>query len=67
MASKNGTQSGISASIEGKHLVVKVPLAPAGTMSATGKSELIASTKGNVECVIGGRIAKVGVNAYVKR
>lgn len=66
MASKNGAKNGISATIEGNTLVCRIPIAPKGTTSATGKSEIIASTRGNVDVVVNGRIAKLGVNCYVK-
>jgi hypothetical protein len=66
MASKNGAKNGVSAEVKGSALVITVPLAAKGTQSATGKSTILASTNGNVDVVVAGQIAKLGVNCYVK-
>ncbi len=47
-------------------LTITLPLAPAGTMSKTGKSQLLASTNGNKTVRIGDINAKLGVNCYVE-
>ena len=47
-------------------LIITLPLQPAGTMSKTGKSQLLASTNGNKTVRIGDINAKLGVNCYVE-
>lgn len=54
--------------VEGKELVIRIPLqAPAP--SASGKTLIVASTRGNVKttALVDGKPVTVGVNAYVKR
>jgi hypothetical protein len=47
-------------------LTITIPLQPAGTMSKTGKSQLLASTNGNKTVRIGDVNAKLGVNCYIE-
>jgi hypothetical protein len=47
-------------------MTIVLPLQPAGTMSKTGKSQLLASTNGNKTVRIGDIHAKLGVNCYVE-
>jgi hypothetical protein len=49
-----------------KTLTIVLPLQPVGTMSKTGKSQLLASTNGNKTVRIGEINAKLGVNCYVE-
>lgn len=48
--------------VKGTQLVVTIDLAANGTKSASGKSTVIASTKGNV--AIPGTDVKLGLNCY---
>ena len=53
--------------IDGKNLVITLPIAKKGTMSKSGKSYTVATTNGNVKTGVKtdqGEIT-VGVNAYV--
>lgn len=56
----------VSAKIEGKELVIRVPLQEP-TRSTSGKTLVVASSRGNKEtdAVIGGKNVVVGVNAYI--
>lgn len=60
-----GSLSVVANEAEGT-LVITIPLQPAGTMSKTGKSQLLASTNGNKTVRIGDINAKIGVNCYVE-
>jgi len=55
------------AKIEGKNLVITIPLQPP-TLSSTGKSKVVATTHGNQACEvqIEGRPVIIGVNAYIR-
>lgn len=57
-----------SATIEGNELVIRVPL-QAPTPSSSGKTLVVASTRGNVktDATVNGQQVVVGVNAYVYR
>jgi hypothetical protein len=57
----------LSASIEGDHLIIKVPLNPTPVRSATGKTMVVASSHGNkeTEVEVEGKPVFVGVNAYI--
>jgi hypothetical protein len=57
----------LTASIEGEFLVIKVPLNPKPTPSATGKTLVIASSHGNkvTDVEVQGKPVFVGVNAYI--
>jgi hypothetical protein len=50
--------------IEGKKLTIEVDLSVKGTPSKSGKSNVIATTKGNIE--VPGTDAKIGLNIYRK-
>ena len=58
----------LTAAIEGEYLVIKVPLNPKPTPSATGKTLVVASSHGNkeTEVQIQGKPVFIGVNAYIK-
>lgn len=53
--------------IENGELVVRLPIKP--EVSASGKSVVIASTRGNQPTTVqyDGKVVTLGVNAYVKR
>jgi hypothetical protein len=55
--------------IEGGELVIRLPLHSPPVLSASGKTLVIASTRGNqrTEAVIDGQPVTVGVNAYIPR
>jgi hypothetical protein len=59
----------LTATIEGEYLVVRVPMNPKPTPSATGKTLVVASSHGNkqTELEIDGKPIFVGVNAYIQR
>ena len=52
----------------GRVLVIRVPLNPTPTRSATGKTLVVASSHGNkeTEVQVQGKTVYVGVNAYIK-
>lgn len=62
-------QAGVSAAVEGDMLVIRVPMNRTPQPSATGKTLVVASSRGNVptEVKVQGRNVIVGVNAYIKR
>ena len=47
-------------------LTLVLPLAQKGTVSASGKNSIIASTFGNHPIIVDGRIVTVGANAWEK-
>jgi hypothetical protein len=55
--------------IEGGELVIRLPLNNPPTVSASGKTLVIASTRGNqkTEAVVQGQRVTIGVNAYINR
>lgn len=59
----------VSAKIEGDELVIRLPLNPAPIPSATGKTLVVASSRGNkpTTATIHGQPIVVGVNAYIQR
>jgi hypothetical protein len=61
------TPKKLTATIEDGYLVIKVPLNPMPTRSATGKTLVVASSHGNkqTELEIDGKPVFVGVNAYI--
>jgi hypothetical protein len=61
------TAKKLTASIEGDFLVIRVPLNPTPTRSATGKTLVVASSHGNkeTEVQVQGKPVHVGVNAYI--
>lgn len=56
-----------SAKIDGKVLVLRVPLVEHPGLSKSGKTVVVATTHGNVrtDAQVGGKLVTVGVNAYV--
>jgi hypothetical protein len=57
----------LTATIEGEHLIIKVPLNPTPVRSATGKTLVVASSHGNkqTELEVQGQPVFIGVNAYI--
>jgi hypothetical protein len=55
--------------IEGGELVIRLPLHNPARPSVSGKTLVVASTRGNqrTEAVIDGQPVTVGVNAYIPR
>ena len=55
--------------IEGQDLVIRIPLQNPPAPSASGKTLVIASTRGNVrtDAMVDGKPVTVGVNAYISR
>jgi len=56
----------MNATIEKNELVIRIPITP-GVLSASGKSKIVASTRGNVKTAlqVEGKTLTVSVNAYV--
>ena len=68
MATKtNGAQGAEYIRIKEGYLEIRAKLGP-GVRSATGKTLVVASSRGNVEAegAIDGKVIKVGFNAYTK-
>lgn len=63
------TTKNLTATIEGEYLVIRVPMNPKPTPSASGKTLVVASSHGNkqTELEIEGKPIFVGVNAYIHR
>ena len=59
----------MKATIEGNELVIRLPLNRPPVPSSSGKTLVVASTRGNrqTDAVIDGRPVVVGVNAYVAK
>ena len=59
----------LKATIEGKELVIRVPLNATPVVSSTGKTLVQASSHGNqkTEAVVNDQPVIVGVNAYIYR
>lgn len=59
----------VKAKIEGKNLVITVPLYDKPTPSGSGKSLVVGGTRGNIktELEVNGQPVFVGVTAYIKR
>lgn len=57
----------MTANIEKGHLVIRIPM-QAPTPSASGKTLVVASTRGNVRTTVevDGKPVTVGVNAYIQ-
>jgi len=53
-------------SVEGDELVVRIKHAIRGAKSASGKSTLVASTRGNTEVETPSGTLSLGVNCFVK-
>jgi hypothetical protein len=63
------TAKQLTASVEGEHLVIRVPLNARPVPSASGKTLVVATSHGNkqTEVEVQGKPVFVGVNAYVHR
>jgi hypothetical protein len=59
----------MTAKIEGNELVLRIPLNPQPTPSATGKTLVVATSHGNkeTEAVVNGKNVVVGLNAYIRK
>jgi hypothetical protein len=59
----------MNVTIENGELVIRLPLNKPPIPSATGKSLVVASTRGNqqTEAVVNGLRVTVGVNAYIAK
>lgn len=57
----------MKAEIKGKELVITITL-ETPTPSASGKTLVVASTRGNVTtaCVVNGKPVTIGLNAYIR-
>jgi hypothetical protein len=58
----------LSAKVEGKNLVLTIPMESEPGLSASGKTLVVASTKGNIETpvTVMGQSLIVGLNAYIR-
>lgn len=58
----------VECKIEGKTLVVRIPLNEPPQPSATGKTLVVASTHGNqvTAATVNGKAITLGLNAYIK-
>ncbi|MBW3598185.1 MAG: hypothetical protein KY475_13055 [Planctomycetes bacterium] len=56
-------------SIEGNELVIRAPLANPPQLSASGKTLVVASSRGNkaTEAQVNGQNVVVGLNAYIAK
>jgi hypothetical protein len=61
------TAKQLTATIEGGYLVIRAPLNATPTPSTSGKTLVVASSRGNkeTEVQVEGRPVYVGVNAYI--
>ena len=50
--------------VKGKQLIVTIDTAGATHSSASGKTDVVASTQGNKPIVVDGKTLSLGVNAY---
>jgi hypothetical protein len=59
----------MKATIENGELVIRLPLNKAPVPSSSGKTLVIASSRGNqkTDAIINGQAVVVGVNAYIAR
>jgi hypothetical protein len=59
----------VKVTIEGGELVIRLPLHNPPAPSASGKTLVVASTRGNqrTEAVVNGQPVIIGVNAYIAR
>jgi hypothetical protein len=55
--------------VEGSELVIRLPLHNPPAVSASGKTLVVATTRGNqkTDAVVNGQRVTVGVNAYIAR
>jgi hypothetical protein len=59
----------VTAKIEGNELVIRLPLNSTPVLSSSGKTLVVASSRGNkqTEAHVNGQPVVVGVNAYIVR
>ena len=59
----------LKVTIENGMLVIRLPMNPVPTPSASGKTLVVASTHGNVAttAVVQGKPIIIGVNAYIRK
>lgn len=57
----------MSVKIEGNEIVIRLPLNNPAPLSATGKSRVVATTRGNIKTavLVEGQPVTIGVNAYI--
>lgn len=55
--------------IEGKELVIRIPMQTPPQPSASGKTLVVASSRGNktTEAIVDGKQVVIGLNAYIPR
>ena len=55
--------------IEGKELVIRIPVETPPRPSKSGKTMIVATSAGNVttDCIVDGKQVVVGLNAYIPR
>jgi hypothetical protein len=59
--------AGLNVKIEGKELVIRIPMNETPQPSASGKTLVVASSRGNqqTDAVVNGERVVVGLNAYI--
>lgn len=59
----------MKAEIEGSELVIRIPLNSPPVPSASGKTLVVASTRGNVrtDVAVDGKQVTIGLNAYIAK
>ena len=59
----------MKATIEGKELVIRIPMQTPPQPSASGKTLVVASTRGNKtsDVTVDGKQVVIGLNAYIPR
>jgi len=64
-----GSTMSFSAKIEGNELVIRLTMNDKPERSASGKTLVVASTRGNkeTECIVNGKKVIVGLNAYIEK
>jgi len=60
------TQTGIQCEVNGDRLFLSLPYDKNGTGSKSGNSIIHATTSGNKQVVVDGRVMNIGVNVYCK-
>lgn len=60
---------GIKAEIRDKNLIITIPVCDPPQPSKSGKSDIVASTNGNMttDLMVQGKPVVIGLNAYTKR
>jgi len=58
----------LKAEIKGKNLIIEIEMNPEPTISASGKTRVVASSHGNQPTTVevDGKVLVVGINAYIK-